>query len=94
METLKPAVFVKYLDGWNSEAMLVKLTEPVRFSFPDGPQETRYVIISAIHFPKETLIFPSDADGNVLSFMELYGSCRGLFNHEIALNNLGYFLED
>jgi hypothetical protein len=54
---------------------------------------TNYVVVSAATVPfsgPETYIFPSNKEGEIKDFNELYGSYRGGLSHERALKNAGY----
>jgi len=85
MGTNKTATFVKNLDNFTGDARLYKLDPPM-----DGNQ---YVVVSATIVPfsgPETCIFPSNEDGKVTSWGELYGSFRGGLDHQQALENAGY----
>lgn len=56
----------------------------------DGRGE-RFVITSASNRPRlgvlETYVFESDRDGNIVRYTELYGSERGILDHERAVNS-------
>lgn len=57
----------------------------------------QHIVISATIAPysgAETYIFPSDADGNITSYIELSGSYRGGLDHKRALENAGYELKE
>jgi hypothetical protein len=86
----KTARLVKKMDGWRGDAALYELSEPY-----DGHDK---VVVSAVNVEfsgPETLIFPWDEEANrVTNFLDLQGSYRGDMNHETALANAGYSLED
>lgn len=75
-------------------AKLFELSEPVQYDYDWSTElptkNTNYVIVSAIDsiIGKETYIFPSDKEGNILGWEELDGSYRGEMNIERALNNM------
>jgi hypothetical protein len=81
---MKTATKVKDLNGFNGTAALYKLSEPIN--------EYEYVIVSAINdkYCIETYIFGSNENGEVLNWSELEGSTRGVHDHQIALNEAGY----
>lgn len=81
---MKTATKVKDLDGFTGMAALYKLSEPL------GSYE--YVIASAttVLGIDETYLFGSDETGKVLSWSELGGSIRRVYDHQIALNHAGY----
>ena len=77
-------------------AKLFRLSDSVKFIDIDTWGKTKLVIVSSIakafdHGGAETFIFPSDAEGKVLSWGELQGSARGFITHEQALFELGNF---
>jgi hypothetical protein len=75
-------------DPWTDDAKLYRLSSKVSCRY--GP--TDYVIVSSVDgLVCETLIFPSDQDGNVLSMVEISGLV-GEVSHQKALLNMGYQL--
>lgn len=55
--------------------------------------EYDYVVSSGVHVTfegAETYLFPADAEGNVLDWMELPGSFKGDIDPEAAVRNAGY----
>ena len=77
-------------------AKLFRLSDSVKFIDVDKWRKTKFVIVSSIknafdHGGAETFIFPSNAEGEVLSWRELQGSTRGFITHEQALFELGDF---
>ena len=94
------AKFLKNMKGsFTGDARLYELSKAVTFKSgyddDDNPvqDETYFVVVSgivAMFSGRETYIFPSDQDGNVLDWGELEGSFRGNIDHQAALANLGY----
>ena len=85
------ATYVRDLGGWLGTARLYKVPEyKWSNSFEEGTAE--YVAVSAVVAlgGPETFIFPADADGTVLNWLELEGSFHGALDHVRALNNAGY----
>jgi len=89
MSNFKPARLIKALEGWQGDAALYELSEPL-----DGHTK---VVVSAICAPfsgYETLIFPWNEEKNtVTDFMEIggiYSEC----SHKNALANVGFYIED
>lgn len=86
----KTATAIAELSRWRGEATLYALSTPM----PDYDGGlTHYVIASAVIVPgsgAETYLFAADAEGRVLSYMELPGSYRGGLSHKEALERAGY----
>ena len=84
MPETKTATFVRNVTGWQSDARLYRLSEPL--------VEHETVIVSAVsnEFGLETYIFGCDADGNDADFVELPGSFKGDADHALALEYAGY----
>jgi len=85
------------LKEFKGEAHLYKVDPPASYytSHTEPEHTTEYVVVSAVNAPysgAETFIFPADEEGNVLSWAELEGSCRGDHTHEHALEEAGYKL--
>ncbi len=86
---------VRALDAYDDGA-LYRLSEPVTYTAfvaagEPVDRETAYVVVSAVVVPytgAETLIFPANEAGEVLSWGELDGSYRGGLDHEQALRAL------
>lgn len=88
MSEMKTATKVKDLNGFNGTAALYKLSEPIEGY---NKETYEYVVASAVrNWTVETYIFGSDENGQVLNWGELDGSVRDVYDHEIALNNAGY----
>jgi hypothetical protein len=84
---MKSATKIKDLSGFTGEAALYKLSEPL--------DTYDYVVVStaSVWGAIETYIFGSNEKGEVLSWSELDGSERGIYDHEKALENAGYCIE-
>lgn len=86
------ATFVKKRLGRpDGIAAVFRLSEPIKYK----NKTTEYVWVSAVPYVgsfegPETYIFPSDAEGEVLDWLELDGSFRGEMNIEKALAGLGF----
>jgi hypothetical protein len=90
------ATYVKDLTGFNGDARLYHLSQPVSFGW-DDESSTDYVVVSAIGsafdtFEAETYIFPADEHGTVINWGELDGSFQGGFNHVLALTYAGWIV--
>ena len=85
---MKTATHIKDLTNFRGFAALYHLNEPL--------DSFSYVVVSAVntYFGPETYIFGSDENGQIDSWIELHGSYRGGLNHETALGNAGYVLEE
>jgi hypothetical protein len=100
------AKIIKRKDGWSGEAFVCELSHPVKYFakenfYSDGPRidvekSTVHVIVSAatIMHESETMIFPADEYGEPINFFPLPGSLTGVKDHEKALRNAGYELEN
>lgn len=89
---MKTATFVDNIPKhkMRGDARLYKLSEPMK-DYNDV--EADYVIVSAVvafDNEPETYIFPANAFGEILSWLEMDGSFRGELNHAQALLNAGY----
>ena len=85
--------------NFNGTAKLFYLSDSVKFIDVDKWGKTKFVIVSSVknasdHGGAETFIFPSDAEGEVLSWRELQGSTRGEVTPEKVLFELGNFHVD
>lgn len=81
---------VRDLSGFTGNAALYELSANVEYG--DG-QKTRFVIASAATVPfsgPETYIFPASETGEVLDWLELDGSTRGVLDHGCALRAAGF----
>ena len=94
---MKTATYIRSPEGWNGDARLYKLSEPVEYgySFDDDEElpTTEFVIVSAVYAlfsGPETYIFPANEDGDVLTMSEMSGSYRGGTSHETALERAGF----
>jgi len=85
---MKTAKLIKVMDDFKSEASLYELNPPLSFhkGLGYGIVYHKYVIVSAVVTwdGPETYIFPATRGGEVVDWMELPGSFRGL-SHEEAL---------
>ena len=94
------AQLLKHLIGWNGDARLYRLSEPVPYGEEGEEGKTDHVIVSAVIAPysgAETFIFPAsgsdDPRGFVISYGEMDGSYRGGLDHAEAIRNAGWELE-
>ena len=90
---MKTATFKKMLRSFNGVAGLYELSEPLKpYAIDENDSEYNYVVVSAVvaYSGPETYIFGADENGNILNWLELPGSTRGIYCHEIALKNAGY----
>lgn len=81
------------LDRIDHEVVLYRAPEP--YTTPDGIT-TRYFYVSSRNFlwVKETMIFPANEDGEVLSWLEVYSSdSLNIYEviHEFETEVLGVF---
>lgn len=83
--TEKTATFVQKLTGWQGDARLYKLSEPL-----DGFDFVVVSGVNALRTGPETFLFGAREDGEVGSWLELDGSFRGRIDHEAALRGAGY----
>lgn len=70
------------------QAVLVRVSEPVEY----GVGRTRYLYVSAARVGRddEVYLFPADKKGEVLSWLELYGSRRGTLSIRRTMAKAGY----
>lgn len=90
---MKRAKKIRDLTRFQSTAALYELEPP---HLKDDGEPTRFVIVSSItaHYSgPETYIYESNESGEMVCWEEMRGSCRGTLEHEDALNNMGYELE-
>lgn len=92
---MEVATLVKSLDGWRGKAALYRLSKPLT-GWGDDSLSFEYVVASAVRVPHvgdtETYLFGADAEGNVVSWMELPGSTKHTLDHAEALREAGYNL--
>lgn len=91
---MKTAKRIKRIEGWKSDAWLYELSEPI-VDYDEGKHS--HVIVSAVvamYSGPETYIFPATADGEIVSWGELDGSFRGALDHNQALENAGYSVQE
>ena len=98
---MKTAKFIKKCDWGTGDVRLYELSEPVEYVEPwkydDPPVKlTKFVAVSAAiaYSGPETLIFPSDENGEVIDWGELDGSFQGGMDHAEALKRAGFELEE
>ena len=90
---MKTATFKKMLSGFNGIAGLYELSEPLKpYAIDEIDTEYNYVVVSAAIAwgGPHTYIFGADENGNVINWIELPGSSRGVYCHKTALENAGY----
>lgn len=91
---MKRAMFVKRIDIGAGDALLYKLSDPVEFMQGGQPIKTATVVVSAVTSPignqKFAQIFPSNENGEILSWEAMPGSQKGTLDHEAALESAGY----
>lgn len=84
------ATFVRELDNFTGEGRLYRLSEPISYGYDGEGGTTSFVAVSATtvsFFGVETVVFPSDENGEVLSWSKL-GVVRA-WDHERALASAG-----
>ena len=90
------ADFIRDLPDWRGAAKLWKLSRQVQ-CLAYGKRKshrkakTQYVITSAVRVPfsgPETYIFPADAQGKPLCYMELPGSFQGALDQVRAIQRM------
>ena len=98
---MKTASFIKKLDDFKGNAALYLLSEPIRGHDHEDGQEVAWdwVAVSAIEpsiliGEAETLIFPSNSEGEIEDWQDLEGSYRGGTSHAVALEGAGYKMVD
>lgn len=94
---MKVATEIKRLEGFEGDARLFQLSEPVTYDYDydtkQNSKSTEFVVVSAVvamFSGPETYIFPADETGEVLNWSELDGSYRGSLDHTAALEGAGY----
>ena len=98
----KKAKFIKQLEGYQGDAALYELSEPVLYprwaSYDDEEkQKTTWVVVSALPSAFDTgisecYIFAATSQGEVVDWGELDGSERGTTDHQHVLASAGYEL--
>lgn len=83
------ATYLGKANGMSGDARLYRC-EPALLTY-DG-DSVEYVISSAVDnaFATETYLFPANPDGDVVDWMEMPGSRRGVVDPEYVLSELGY----
>jgi len=94
------ATFLRQLDTFAGDARLYELSSEIGYAIDWETEEptahTRFVAVSAVdvlYSGIETYIFPADADGHVLNWLELDGSQKGTLSHGIAIRDAGWILQ-
>jgi hypothetical protein len=97
----KKAKFIKQLEGYQGNAALYELSEPVSYprwvNHDEEQQKTKWVVVSALDSAFDTgisecYIFAAADNGEVVDWGELDGSERGTTNHQYVLASAGYEL--
>lgn len=85
---MKRAMFIRTAQFGSGDALLYKLSDPVKFC---GDQKTNNVVVSAAtaNGMKRATVFPANEDGVVLSF-ESVAETKHTLDHEAPLIELGY----
>ena len=89
----KIAHLIKPLQGFSGTAALYKLTPSLVVGDDNALETHEYIVVSAtivMYSGPETYIFPANADGEVVDWLELPGSFKGALDIEQALRNAGY----
>lgn len=79
-------------NGLDCVQRLYRLDPPyVHEEGEEGEIDVEYVVVSAVKngMAHETLIFPADKKGEILSMLELWGR-RGTMSHLLTLDSFGY----
>ncbi len=93
------ATFVQKLEGFSGQAYLYHVDPPIEARLIDWDGDERvhdyrfdFVVVSAtvVFGRPETFIFGADENGRVVSFNELQGSLRDVYDHKAALKAAGY----
>jgi hypothetical protein len=91
---VKTAQKIKRMNNFRGIAVLYRCNPPlIPFtSGPGIPSSVTHVVVSSVETSADgptTSVFASDADGNVLCWIELQGSARGIVTHRDALAAAG-----
>ena len=90
----RTATYVGPGKSGHADQRVYRLDPPIEWSpgLDEPTETTEYVVVSAVDesWATETYIFPSDASGEILDWLELDGSFRGGTDHRQALLNAGY----
>jgi hypothetical protein len=94
---MKVATEIRKLEGFQGDARLFKLSEPVTYDYDyetkQDRKSTNYVVVSAVNAMfsgPETYIFPADEQGEIVNWSEMDGSYKGELDHARALRDAGY----
>ncbi len=87
---MKTATKIKQMEIFIGDAILYKLSEETRYTHPvDGPRATLYVVVSSVTTRgtgiPETYMFPTNSEGDVITFLEMAGSEKNTLSHEKVL---------
>lgn len=85
---MKKAMFIKKIKIGAGDALLYKLSDPIKL----GDNSVLDVVVSATTSPiggPRATVFPANNNGDIVSF-ESIGEAKGTLDHEIPLINLGY----
>ena len=79
---------IRDLTGFRGEAALYELSEPTTFVDLGQTHQTRFVVVSAIEcelgdHTEETMIFPANAEGEIVSWLELHADCGSLDHAQV-----------
>lgn len=85
--TMQYEIIDKDVDGFRGQAWLIELSDPVKVVdrvSDEVKAETEYFAVSAsvVLGKPETYVFPTDEDGEVLSWSEVAGSRKGTSDQE------------
>ena len=87
------ATEVEKVPGWQSDARLFRLSEPVRFSAFEEETTAEYAIVSALDVPgmTETAIWPSDEHG-IPQMLGTLLTLTDVTDHQAAIEAAGWEL--
>jgi hypothetical protein len=87
------AKYIKTIHNGTAIQKLYRLNEPLEYS-EENPL-TDYIIASKVDhsFAQEVMLFPADANGNVLNWIEI-GCRRGTPTHEYVMMEYGFVIEN
>jgi hypothetical protein len=74
----------------NERQALYRLSAPVAYSYHGHTSSTDYVVVSVSRDGDETFLFPASPDGEVLNWLELYGSSPTPAAHGDVLAAAGF----
>ena len=82
---MKATLIKDNLPDFQGHAALYRMNPP-----HEGNEFVIASAINALYTGPETHLFPADADGQVIDWMEMEGSYRGGLSHARALEGAGY----